>query len=425
MNNTDALVFSYFLTFFFFQVRMLLMNLLSRVIGRNQCICLNFYQFMTRYMQPSQRDVTKMMAYIVQGCHELVPPEELITLIRTIANNFVTDRCTGEVIAVGLNGIREIVSRVPLLLDETDLEHLWLDMVEYRTYRGDKNVAVAARSALNFFREIRPEVLKRKDRGKDASISLQHGAAGTRMQYGEIRIHEGVEGVELLERAKREMAERGEEEDDDDAWDVRSERGSDSEEGEWLNMSDGDNDNEEVENDESSTSSSSSSSSSSSQKDRLDAQKILTPKDFELLAKLKAEDEERSLGKRKRRAADHFTQDAVLQTDNWAMASVVDPTMLEGPHAVRKRDLAARLASQREGQMGRDDKVPGRKAGMSNREKEKRTKNFMMISKKRKVLLKQKQAMSLVKFKQKKHRATLKKNSKQISKIRSRRKQGR
>ena len=104
---------------------------------------------------------------------------------------------------------------------------------------------------------------------------------------------------------------------------------------------------------------------------------------------------------------------------------VVDPTMLEGPHAVRKRDLAARLASQREGQMGRDDKVPGRKAGMSNREKEKRTKNFMMISKKRKVLLKQKQAMSLVKFKQKKHRATLKKNSKQISKIRSRRKQGR
>ena len=88
-----------------FEVRMLFMNLLSRVIGRNQCICLNFYQFMTRYMQPSQRDVTKMMAYIVQGCHELVPPDELKTLIRTIANNFVTDRCSGEVIAVGLNGM--------------------------------------------------------------------------------------------------------------------------------------------------------------------------------------------------------------------------------------------------------------------------------------------------------------------------------
>ena len=93
-----------------FEMRMLYMNLLSRVIGRNQCMCLNFYQFMTRYMQPSQRDVTKIMAYIVQGCHELVPPDELKTLIKTIANNFVTDRCTGEVIAVGLNGIREIVS---------------------------------------------------------------------------------------------------------------------------------------------------------------------------------------------------------------------------------------------------------------------------------------------------------------------------
>ena len=131
------------------------------------------------------------------------------------------------------------------------------------------------------------------------------------------------------------------------------------------------------------------------------------------------------LGKRKKRAADHYTQDAVLQTDNWAAASVVDPTLLEGPHAMRKKDLAARLASQREGQLGRDDHGPGRKAGMSNREKEKRTKNFQMISKKRSVLMKQKRAMSLVRENSKKHRVHLQKKAKQITKIRSRRKQGR
>ena len=158
----------------------------------------------------------------------------------------------------------------------------------------------------------------------------------------------------------------------------------------------------------------------------MDATKILTPRDFELIAKLKARDAaEKEAGGHKRRAADHFAADVSLQTDNWAMASVVDPTQLEGPHATRRRDLEARLASQRAGQMGRDDKAPGRKAGMSNREKEKSTKVFAMIQKKRSVMLKMQASMSDVRHRQKKHNTHLKKKAKQITKIRSRRKQGR
>ena len=158
---------------------------------------------------------------------------------------------------------------------------------------------------------------------------------------------------------------------------------------------------------------------------RLDGMKILTPRDFELLAKLKEEERKELLGKRKRRAADYNTADAVLKTGNLAMASVVNPISLQGVHAMRKTDLQARLASQRAGQMGRDDKVDGRKAGMSNKEKEKRTKNFGMVSKKRSVVNKQKQKLTQVLWNQKKHRTHLQKNTKSISKIRSRRKQGR
>ena len=54
---------------------------------------------------------------------------------------------------------------------------------------------------------------------------------------------------------------------------------------------------------------------------------------------------------------DYNTADAVLKTGNLAMASVVNPISLQGVHAMRKTDLQARLASQRAGQMGRDDKV--------------------------------------------------------------------
>jgi protein SDA1 len=427
-----------------FEVRMLFMNLLSRVIGRNQCLCLNYYQFMTRYMQPSQRDVTKMMAYVVQACHELVPPDELKPLIKTLANNFVTDRCSGEVIAVGLNTLREVAARVPLVLDEEDLEHIWLDMVDYRTYRGDKNVAVAARSALNFFRDVRPELLKRKDRGKEGSMALSRGTAGvsTNRQYGEIEVAEGVDGVELLEAHKRAEAlsvaagdakgsdvKDGEDgEDGDEGWEVCSDDEEDgASEGNWVTVEHSDDDDDEVESSSAVVAAVSESAAAGTikrdQRDRLDANKILTPRDFELLEQLKAERSQ--LGKRKRRAADHYAADAMLRTDNLARASVVDPLTLEGPHAIRKRGLEERLRTMREGQMGRDSNVAGRKAGMSNREKEKRTKNFMMISKKRSVIMKQKESLRQVRAKVNKHRAHLKKNTKTITKIRSRRRQGR
>eukprot|EP00946_MAST-07B_sp_MAST-7B-sp1_P004381 g4381.t1 len=375
---------------------------------------------------------------------EVLPPDELKPLIKTIANNFVSDRCSGEVIAVGLNTLREVAARVPLVLDEDDLEHIWLDMVDYRTYRGDKNVAVAARSALNFLREVRPELLKRKDRGKEGSMALSRGTAGavTNRQYGEIHVADGVDGVELLEAHKRAQALDdaanqgtsyiGKEEDDNDeeGWEICSDSDSGAGsggDGNWVTVqhsdSEDDNPNELSSEVSSAVLAAASGTVKRDQRDRLDAKKILTPRDFELLEKLKAE--RAQLGKRKRRAADHYTADVSLRTDNLARASVVDPTTLEGPHAIRKRGLEERLRTMREGQMGRDSNVPGRKAGMSNREKEKRTKNFMMISKKRSVLMKQKQSLRQVRAKVNRHRAHLKKNTKTITKIRSRRRQGR
>ena len=50
----------------------------------------NFYSFMQRFMQPHQRDVTKLMAYVVQSCHNMVPPDEVAPIVKVIADNFVT-----------------------------------------------------------------------------------------------------------------------------------------------------------------------------------------------------------------------------------------------------------------------------------------------------------------------------------------------
>ena len=69
----------------------------------------------------------------------------------------------------GLNAIREITKRCPLALDETLLR----DLAEYKSYK-DKAVMMAARSLIQLYRSVHPELLHKKDRGRptEATVAL-------------------------------------------------------------------------------------------------------------------------------------------------------------------------------------------------------------------------------------------------------------
>ena len=58
-----------------FEVRLMMMDLISKLMGIHQLFLFNFYPFLQRYLQPHQKDVTKIMLYFAQSCHNLVPPE--------------------------------------------------------------------------------------------------------------------------------------------------------------------------------------------------------------------------------------------------------------------------------------------------------------------------------------------------------------
>lgn len=73
----------------------------------------------------------------------------IVPLVRTVMDNFVTDRASAEAITVGLNTIREICSRCPYAVDED----LLADLIGYKSYRN-KNVVAAARSLLRLYRRV-------------------------------------------------------------------------------------------------------------------------------------------------------------------------------------------------------------------------------------------------------------------------------
>lgn len=191
-----------------YENRLVLVNLISRLVGTHELILFNFYPFLQRYLQPAQPEVTRVLAYLTQACHGKVPSDVLHPILRGLADNFVSERSSPAAVAAGINTIRAICSRVPLaILDEIneykakeDQEAPLLeDLVQYKSSK-DKGIMMAARSLLVLYREVHPQLLHKKDRGRSGAELVQCGVGGSARAYGEMMYATGVEGADLLRK---------------------------------------------------------------------------------------------------------------------------------------------------------------------------------------------------------------------------------
>ncbi|KAH9569047.1 hypothetical protein CY35_03G112000 [Sphagnum magellanicum] len=205
-----------------FEVKLMMMMAISRAVGIHRLTLLNFYPYLQRYIQPHQRDVTQLLAAAVQACHDLVPPDAVESMIRQLVNQFVHDRARPEVMAVGLNTVREICMRIPLIMTK----ELLTDLALYKKSR-EKAVSAAARSIIAVYRQVWPALLEKKDRGRGADLTAHPKA------YGEAVVSTGIPGAELLleedvdseEEGSDKEDEEGEEDNDEEGVDILSEDG--------------------------------------------------------------------------------------------------------------------------------------------------------------------------------------------------------
>ena len=160
-----------------------------------------------------------MLAAAATACHELVPPDALAPMLRQLVNQFIHDRARPEIAAVGLNAVREICARCPLVMDEDLLQ----DLAQYKKAR-DKPVSNAARGLIALFREIAPGLLEKKDRGKGADMSR------SLKEFGEGEVTDRIDGIDLLQRDM--LRKKREEEDDEEEEDFSDEDDEDEDEGE-------------------------------------------------------------------------------------------------------------------------------------------------------------------------------------------------
>lgn len=211
--------------------KILFMNLISRLIGTHKLTVLGIYSFFLKFLTPKQRNVTQIMAAAAQASHDLVPPESISIVVRKIADDFVSDGVASEVAAAGINTIREILARAPLAI-EPPLLH---DLTEYKGSKA-KPVMMAARSLISLYRDVAPEMLQRKDRGKTASMELQHGEKKGTPAFGvENSTVTSIPGIELLAKWRKEQGLVDDENNDAD-WQVELESDTSDIEGDWVTV---------------------------------------------------------------------------------------------------------------------------------------------------------------------------------------------
>nr|XP_045583538.1 protein SDA1 homolog [Procambarus clarkii] len=196
-----------------FEVKLMTMNMISRLIGVHQLYLPNYYPLVQRFLFPHQREVTKVMVFAAQAAHSQVPPDDLEPVVRTLANNFVTERYSSEVMAMGLNAIRELCARNPYCMSDDLLQ----DLTQYKTHK-DKGVMMAARSLVSLFRDKNPELLARKDRGAPSELRVEKKVE----QFGENKAISYIPGAEILTFKTH---------GDDEGIGL-----SDSEDGEWVDV---------------------------------------------------------------------------------------------------------------------------------------------------------------------------------------------
>ncbi|KII88862.1 hypothetical protein PLICRDRAFT_40507 [Plicaturopsis crispa FD-325 SS-3] len=384
--------------------KILIMQLTSRVMGAHKNCVLGFYTYIVKYLTYHQLRVPAILVALAQSVHDLTPPDALTPVIRKLAQEFVHPGVGSEVIAAGLNAIREVCRRQPWSMEEDLLG----DLIEYRKSK-DKAVTAGARGLLQLFREVNPGMLKRRERGKDASMGITKG--NQPLPFGHsANAAVDIEGLSLLEDHLKKLREedsnmKSDDEDDEAAWngwDVESGSSDDSSEDEdWIDVDSDGEDHLDISDSEDEQDGKEKGKERAAEGDgatvddaertsTLATTKILTPADFSMLNDLRIQAAAKAVetgggSRAKRKLAALEANKKVLSQSEKAEDTFISELDILGPRKKAKADYAERIASIEKGREGREKfgSAKGKKnkeapSSSTNREKA-RNKPIMMI----------------------------------------------
>jgi protein SDA1 len=167
-----------------FKLKLALLRLIGRVVGRHKLYINNYYSYLLTYIQPNQTEITTILASIIESCHDLIPPSELEPLMNKFFDNFISENLPAPQITMGLNTAREIIERAPYVI-KPEFITVVNNLKEYK----NKSVTNAARSLINCIKEVNSNLLGIYDADKDKKV-----------YFGQSKADDTIDGIDLLKR---------------------------------------------------------------------------------------------------------------------------------------------------------------------------------------------------------------------------------
>lgn len=167
-----------------FKLKLALMRLIGRVIGRHKLYISNFYSFMLSHLSANQSELNVIFAALIEACHDMIPPSDLDPIINKLFDNFISETLPAPLVTIGLNTLREIIERSPYVLKKEYITQVEL-LKEYK----NKSAANAARALINCIKEINSNVLDIYDKTAEKDIV-----------YGQSKVTNSIEGIDLLKK---------------------------------------------------------------------------------------------------------------------------------------------------------------------------------------------------------------------------------
>ena len=164
-----------------FSHKLIILRLLGRILGRHRLIINNFFNSMIPLIKTDQKDLSIILASIIEATHDQIPPIELESLIKKLFDFFISDVLPPHHITLGLNTLFGIMERCPYCIDEK-----YFDVCdELRNYKN-KSVANAARAVCNLY----------KEHSNKNGIESGYG-------FGEAKLNDTIDGIELLKKLEK------------------------------------------------------------------------------------------------------------------------------------------------------------------------------------------------------------------------------
>lgn len=168
-----------------FKLKLILMRLIGRIIGRHKIFINNFFNYILNFLTPNQKDLPIIFASLIEATHDRIPPVELTPIVTKLFDNFISEAHPPQYITIGLNCLREMMERAPYILTRNEFE-----VIETLKDFKNKSVTNSTRSLINLCKELNNGYVHNRDRDEQSNEIF----------FGQDKVTDTIDGIELLKR---------------------------------------------------------------------------------------------------------------------------------------------------------------------------------------------------------------------------------